>query len=108
MPGVTLHLHLADRSLRHWRAENSAPFPLDDPAALEAFRHGAFGPDLGYFPGGPTALSDLAHAHRTGDLCRALVQGARTALERAFAWGWVGHVLADLSVHPLIGCAVGE
>jgi hypothetical protein len=75
---------------------------------VEAFRHGAFGPDLGYFPGGPAPLSDLAHAHRTGDLCRALITAARSAVERAYAWGWVSHVLADLTVHPLIGCAVGE
>jgi hypothetical protein len=108
MPGVTLHLHLAERSLRAWRTGGAAPFPLHDSIAVAAFRHGAFGPDLGYFPGGPTALSDLAHAHRSGDLCRALVRGSRTAVERAFAWGWVSHVLGDLMIHPLLGCAAGE
>ena len=108
MPGVTLHLHLAERSLESWRAAGAAPFPLDDAAAVDAFRHGAFGPDLGYFPGGPTPLSDLAHAHRSADLCRALVAGARDSVERAFAWGWVSHVLADLMIHPLLGCAAGE
>jgi hypothetical protein len=108
MPGVTLHLHLAERTLRHWSRQRAAPFPLGDQRAVDAFRQGAFGPDLGYFPGGPRALSDLAHAHRTADLCRTLVRLARTPVERAFAWGWVGHVLADLAVHPLLGCAVGE
>jgi len=75
---------------------------------VNAFRHGSFGPDLGYFPGGYRPLSDLAHALRSGDLCRALISSARSPLERAFAWGWVTHVLADTLVHPLVGCAVGE
>jgi hypothetical protein len=108
MPGVTVHLHLAERSLDLWRATGAAPFPLADVAAVDAFRHGAFGPDLGYFPGGPAPLSDLAHAHRSGDLCRALVSHAGTPVERGFAWGWVCHVLADVTVHPLLGCAAGE
>lgn len=108
MPGVTLHLHLAERALLRWRRRGGAPFPAGDPEVAGAFRLGSFGPDLGYFPSGPTELSDLAHAHRTADLCRALVAGARGGLQAAFAWGWVGHVLADTAVHPLIGCAVGE
>jgi hypothetical protein len=108
MPGVTLHLHLAERALRRWHRRGGAPFPAGDPTVAQAFRLGSFGPDLGYFPGGPTALSDLAHAHRTADLCRALLAAARGPLQTAFAWGWVGHVLADTAVHPLIGCAVGE
>lgn len=109
MPSVTVHLHLAERVLDSLRASPvGAPFPLHDGGAVNAFRQGAFGPDLGYVPGGHRPLSDLAHCLHSGDLTRALIRRARTPVERAFAWGWVTHVLADGLIHPLVGCAVGE
>src|SRR5688572_19343215 len=107
LPSVTVHLALAERTLAVWRPPKPL-FDPHDPVALNAFRQGAFGPDLGYFPGGYRPLSDLAHCLRVGDLTRALARGARTAVERAFALGWVTHVLADHAIHPLIACAVGE
>ncbi len=104
MPGVTLHLDLAHRVLARAR---DLPFDPANPLALNAFRQGAFGPDLGYFPGCWRPLSDLAHCVNVGDLARWLVGRARTPAEHAFAAGWVTHILADHAVHPLIGCAVG-
>jgi hypothetical protein len=59
-------------------------------------------------PGGHRVLSEMAHRVRTGELSSRLIQSARTSLERAFAWGWLTHVLADRQVHPLIGLGVGE
>lgn len=109
MPGVALHFVLAHRILRRWRRSPShAPFDVDDGAALNAFFHGAVGPDLGYFPGGDRLLSDLAHCVRTGELARAIVRHAGPPQERAFAWGWLTHVLADQAIHPIIGRGVGE
>jgi hypothetical protein len=109
MPGVTLHFLLADQVLSAWRRHTMAPpFDLDDPAALNAFYHGAVGPDLGYFPGGNRLLSDLAHCVRTGALTRRLISTARTVRERAFSWGWLTHYLADEAIHPIIGRGVGE
>jgi hypothetical protein len=109
LPNVTLHLVLADRALDEWRRRPlHAPFPLDDPLAVQAFHQGAFGPDLGYFPGGHRFLSDLAHCVRSGDLARTLLSLARTSCERAFAWGWVTHVLGDQAIHPWVGRGVGE
>ncbi|HEX9887551.1 MAG TPA: zinc dependent phospholipase C family protein [Longimicrobiales bacterium] len=109
MPNVTLHLHLAERVLDHWRVRpHDAPFPTLSASTANAFRQGAFGPDLGYFPGGNRILSDLAHCHRSGDLTRELLASARTPTERAWSLGWITHVLADYWIHPLIGCAVGE
>ena len=106
---MTLHLVLADRALDVWRSAPSlAPFPIDDPTALNAFHQGAFGPDLGYFPGGHRFLSDLAHCVRSADLARTLLHSARSPRERAFAWGWVTHVLGDQAIHPWIGRGVGE
>lgn len=109
MPNVTLHLVLADRVLQAWQEEpRGAPFPLEDPTAVNAFRQGAFGPDLGYFPGGYRPLSELAHTRRSADLSRSLIRRAATDRERAFAWGWVTHVLADQAIHPWVGRGVGE
>ena len=109
MPGVTLHLVLVHRVLEHWMdAPGDAPFDPHTPVFTNAFYQGAFGPDLGYFPGGTRLLSELSHLVGSGDLTRTLVWGARTPLERAFSWGWATHVLADRCIHPLIGRAVGE
>jgi len=108
LPNVTLHFLLADRVLDGRGARSgSAPFSIRDPAALNAFRQGALGPDMGYFPGGHRFLSDLAHCVRSGDLCRALMETARTRLERAFAAGWLTHVLGDALIHPWVGRGVG-
>ncbi len=109
MPSVTVHLRLAEQVLESRRGSGrSQPFDADDPRDANAFRQGALGPDLGYIPGGHRPLSDLAHCLRPADLTRALIARARTSRERAFAWGWVTHVLADTLIHPLVGCAVGE
>ena len=109
MPGVAVHLHLAHRALDRWRRRpRTAPFDISVPLLLNAYRVGAMGPDAGYVPGGFRPLSDLAHTLRSGSLTRALLHAAREPTERAFAWGWVTHVLADTRIHPLVGRAVGE
>jgi hypothetical protein len=108
MPGVVFHLVLAEQVLDAWKgAPASAPFDPADPALVAAFQHGALGPDLGYFPGGPRFFSELAHRVQSADLTRTLVNLSRTPMERAFAWGWVTHVVADCDIHPLIGRGVG-
>lgn len=109
MPNVTLHMVLADRVLERWeRTPSNAPFDTADPGARNAFFQGSFGPDIGYFPGGDVFLSDLAHYVRAGDLTRALVRSAGTERERAYAWGWLTHVLGDQAIHPLVGEAAAE
>ena len=109
MPGVAVHFLIAQRTLESWcSGPEGPPFDPQDPATLNAYFHGAVGPDLGYFPGGERMLSDLAHCHRTGRLTRALIACARTDPERAFAWGWLSHVLADRAIHPWIGRGVGQ
>jgi hypothetical protein len=108
MPGPALHFLFAGSVYREWQdAPVTAPFE-PGAATRNAFLHGALGPDMGYFPGADPLLSELAHHARTGAFCRALVQEARTDAGRAFAWGWVTHVLADVAVHPLVNEACGE
>jgi Zinc dependent phospholipase C len=107
MPGPILHRELAFRLLEAEPFRKRSPFPLDDRGARHAFFAGSLGPDVGVFPGGSMFVSDLAHYVRTADLCRALVARARTAEEKAYAWGWVAHVLADRILHPLVNRGVG-
>ncbi len=71
-----------------------------------AFAAGSIGPDIGFFPGGPAALSHRVHLERCGDFLRALSQGAARADERAFAAGWGLHVYADMAVHPWVEARV--
>lgn len=108
MPAPALHFLLAGRVYEAWeRTPVRAPFH-PGPDTRNAFFHGSIGPDMGYFPGADPLLAELAHYARTGTFCRALVDEADTDVERAFAWGWVTHVLADVAIHPLVNEASGE
>lgn len=107
MPNAALHLLLASSVFGRW-AVGEPEAAARGPAVRNAFLHGAVGPDMGYFPGGHPALSELAHRATPVSLARALAAEARTAAERAYAWGWATHVLADVALHPLVNEAVGE
>lgn len=109
MPSLHVHRVVAARTLEAWAAEGeSSPFRPSCPSSENAFYAGAYGPDLGYFPGGYRVISDLAHCVRTGELTRRLLQTARTPVERAFAAGWLTHVLGDVLIHPAVALAVGR
>ncbi|MBR9988852.1 MAG: zinc dependent phospholipase C family protein [Gemmatimonadetes bacterium] len=102
MPQPALHLLLARKTLARWRTSSCAPFDAHSESAANAFLHGSLAPDMGNFPGGSTALAHLVHTRRTGNVQRALLQLATTPEERAFAWGWLSHILADVLIHPLV------
>jgi hypothetical protein len=102
MPQPALHLLLARRTVERWRSRADAPFDIHDDAAVNAFLHGSLGPDMGNFPGGSSVLAHLVHTRRTGDLQRALIARAVTQEERAFAWGWLSHIIADVLIHPVV------
>lgn len=102
MPQPALHLLLARQAIERWRGLASPPFDLDNGEAVNAFLHGSLAPDMGNFPGGSTALAHLVHTQRTGEVQRALFGMASTGPERAFAHGWLTHVIADALIHPLI------
>lgn len=108
MPSITVHLHVASTILTGWeRRHPPPPFSLRNAGNRLAFLQGALAPDMGHVPGGYRLLSDLAHCLRTDRVNRNLVHAARTPLERAFAWGWLTHLLADREVHPTIAEGVG-
>ena len=99
MPGHVLHIEIASR-LRHLLPKG------DD--VVEALYCGALAPDMGMLPGSDRLFTDLAHYLKTGELARCLVSKANSAIETAYAWGWVTHVLADAGLHPAINRASGD
>jgi hypothetical protein len=108
--GTYLHLFLAREGLRRLAAETDlihgtgeGEADVDGHGALAAnFYAGVLGPDIGYFPHGPRALSDAIHQYHTADLVRSLHEQAASPAEIAFAAGWALHVYTDLAVHPEI------
>lgn len=96
MAGTYLHLLLAHQALE--RLDEAT----DLHGAEAAFFAGVVGPDIGFFPGGPRALSDSIHRYHAADLVRGLHDLAQTPAERGFAAGWALHVYTDLAVHPEI------
>ena len=98
MPGHLLHLQLARELLSDsdgWQA----PKWSDNPEAVNAFYHGAIGPDMGYFPGADTLLADLSHYVRPGVLVREMLHHAESDVEEAYAWGWASHLISDVEAH---------
>lgn len=102
MPQPALHLLLAHASLDRWMCTDAAPFAVRDTVAVNAFLHGCLGPDLGYFPGGMAELAAVTHTGRTGEQARALLAHAGTEAARAFSYGWLSHIIADVLIHPLV------
>ncbi len=109
MPGIIVHTLLGNALLDHWQAApGDAPFPASDESCRLMFLTGCSGPDMGMYPGGKPLFSDLAHYVNSGKLAATLVAEARTNAERAFAWGWFSHVLADVQIHPLVNLGAGD
>ncbi len=102
LPNFALHTLLASRVGERWTCGAVAPFDAADPVSRNAFFHGAIGPDMGMYPGGDHLLSALVHRVRSGQLTRTLIETARSDVQRAFAWGWLTHVLADRELHPVV------
>ena len=98
MAGSYLHLHLANGAFRC--AFDAAQ--RDRPREHAAFLAGSLGPDLGFFPKGPTDFSRRVHHEHTADLVRSLLAAASDEVETAFAAGWALHVCTDVTTHPVV------
>ena len=98
MPQPILHLHLAERAWTEL-ADQGRFVTVEE---RNAFLQGSLGPDLGFFPGSSPQLSRPVHHYRTADMLRALLANAQSEIERAYAWGWATHFLADALLHPII------
>jgi len=109
MPCATIHLLVADGLLEEWvERPREAPIDATEPELRAAFLHGSLAPDMGFIPGVDRLVSELSHYVTPIRLTRALLEGAETPLDKAFAWGWIAHVIGDVEIHPIVGRAVGE
>src|SRR5512146_133296 len=68
---------------------------------------GAVIQDLGYYPFGSRAFSDLVHYVRSGDFVRELLIESQDVNEYAFALGALSHYASDIAGHPAVNQAVG-
>ena len=62
---------------------------------------GAIVQDMGYYPHGSHAFSDLVHYVRTADFIRALLRDSQTLDEYAFALGALSHYASDNDGHSV-------
>ena len=78
-------------------------YPNLTPAQLEEARAYAYGgcviQDMGYYPFGDRAFSDLTHYVRSGDFVVSLFRNAHNADELAFAVGALAHYVGDSIGH---------
>jgi hypothetical protein len=79
-------------------------YPTLTPAELEQARAYAYGgcviQDIGYYPFGDSAYSNLTHYVRSGDFVVNLFRNATNADELAFAVGALSHYIGDSVGHP--------
>jgi len=106
MAGIIFHTVIADRLIEEW-SEPSGSL-LSDPDCITAFHNGSWAPDQGCFPGGNAEITDLCHYQNSGDFCSCLLSLAESPKQKAFAWGWLSHYVADFLIHPAINRGVGE
>jgi hypothetical protein len=78
-------------------------YPTLTPAQLEQARAYAYGgcviQDIGYYPYGDAAFSNLTHYVRSGDFIVNLFRNAKNADELAFAVGALSHYIGDSVGH---------
>ena len=120
MPGAYAHITLVN--LAREPARLAAGPGLPNPAGLALGRWfkfcelGAVSPDYPYLAiaaQGAAAWADLMHYQRTGEMLKAgvelLKQMTGNARDKAFSWflGYVAHVIADTTIHPVVELKVG-
>jgi len=106
MAGIVSHLYLGKVLFDKYSKEMLRVRSWRRAFAYKYFLAGCIGPDLWYFPKANKKVSDLLHHEWTADCLRYLLAHARTTKEKAFAYGWACHVIADIVVHPLINAQV--
>ena len=104
MPEGYTHLRCA------WRAARAQKLTAD--LHREAFFAGANGPDMLFCyqvwkPAKKRAyplpdLGERMHNENTGAFLRALLDGAKTPVQRSYAAGFLCHYAADTVVHPYV------
>jgi len=119
MPGAFAHITAANiatetNSLINMNIPNKAKLILTQRQAYVEL--GCVAPDYPYLAlaqASQNAWADLMHYERTGDLIKVMVEYCKTlngeAFEKCFAWlyGYMAHVAADITIHPVVELKVG-
>lgn len=119
MPGAFAHITAANLA-----TENNALMAMDIPTKAKLILStkqkyvelGCVSPDYPYLAVGQSEQNkwaDFMHYERTGDVIKAAVTYCQTlegeAQEKCFAWlcGYMSHVAADITIHPVVELKVG-
>ncbi|BCT68367.1 zinc dependent phospholipase C family protein [Nitrosospira sp. NRS527] len=120
MPGAYAHLTLVNLIREPARLESRGLTPEAIVPVLDYFRFcelGAVSPDYPYLDiAHPDACqwADRMHYQKTGDMIKAGIDLIRklegASQQKTFAWllGYTSHVVADVTIHPVIELKVGE
>lgn len=120
MPGAYAHITLVNLAREPARLETGSgmlkPAALAIGQWLKCCELGAVSPDYPYLAPldqGAAEWADLMHYQRTGEMIKVGIEAVKamsgTARDKAFAWllGYAAHVIADVTVHPVIQLKVG-
>ncbi|PCK31318.1 zinc dependent phospholipase C family protein [Pseudoalteromonas piscicida] len=119
MPGAFAHITAANIA-----TENNALLTMNMPTEAKRILSnkqkyvelGCVSPDYPYLAVGQSAQNkwaDLMHYERTGEIIKAAIAYCQTqegqAQEKCFAWlcGYMSHVAADITIHPVVELKVG-
>lgn len=122
MPGAFAHITLVNMLRETPRLEAIANFPKEIiPGFLRNFKYcelGAVSPDYPYLAIADkksAAWADLMHYTRSGEMVHAgiaYIKNMKDGLpkRKAIAWllGYAAHMVADVTIHPIIELKVGE
>ncbi|MEW5858674.1 MAG: zinc dependent phospholipase C family protein [Cyanobacteriota bacterium] len=121
MPGAYAHITLVNLLRDTRRLERIPGLPTEAiPAVLDYLKFcelGSVSPDYPYLSIGDTDAkkwADQMHKHKSGDMLKSgvknLMEFSGEAKRKGLAWlmGYAAHVVADVTVHPVIEMKVGE
>lgn len=121
MPGAFAHITAVNEALANTNSLDQMDIP--DRAKLALTRNfkyaelGCVSPDYPYLVIGDSQQNhwaDLMHKNRSGDLVKLMAARCRELSgnhqRKAFAWlcGYVSHVIADITIHPVVEMKVGK
>ncbi|MDV6317213.1 zinc dependent phospholipase C family protein [Idiomarina sp. HP20-50] len=121
MPGAFAHLTAANLSISS-NSLTSIDMPSEAKRILALNTHfvelGCVSPDYPYLAvmdSDQNHWADLMHYDNTGELVKVLAKACKmlddqAAKEKVFSWlcGYTSHVIADITIHPVVELKVGE
>jgi len=122
MPGSYAHITLVNEASEKRRLKNISGFPREAIEAaglhLNFLELGSISPDYPYLDLASTDSKKWADAMHYTHTCQAIYEGIELvrklrpglAKQKCLAWimGYTGHVIADMSIHPVVEIKVGK